>query len=54
MARVKNRQIELEELVFRSFDHGNDLKETIKYVQERMRADKFEIEELYQDLLDEF
>lgn len=54
MARVKDWMLELQEHVWFAFDHGYDLKETIKYVQERMRADSVVIEEVYQDLLDEF
>lgn len=55
MGRVKDELIDLQFYTFAAFDRGLDLEETIAYVKQRVQyADEVLIEELYQDLKDEF
>ena len=55
MAKVKDLLIEMEELVWEAFNRGFDLKETIAYVKSQMIiVDEVAVEEMYQDLKDEF
>lgn len=55
MGRVKDELIEMQELVWYAFDHGMDLQETIAHVTMEMGLiDEVSIEEMYQDLWEEF
>lgn len=55
MGAVKDLLIEMQEHVWYAFDHGMDITETVNYVKGQMGdVDVTYIEEMYQDLMDEF